>query len=52
MPLAIEVILETKMLGDIRRVFVLSSLAKSISRATRVEGDAVENGVEVRSDAP
>ena len=51
MPLAIEVILDTKMLGEIRRVFVLSSMARSISRAVREEGDAVENGVEVRSDA-
>lgn len=51
MPVAIEVILETKMLGEIRRVFVLSALAKSISRAGSEEGGALENRVEVRSDA-
>ena len=51
MPLAIEVILETKMLGEIRRVFVLSSLARKIPRTASEQGNAPENGVEVRSDA-
>jgi len=44
MPLAIEVILETKMLGEIRRVFALSSLAKSIPRAASDESDSIEIG--------
>lgn len=40
LPVAIEVILETKALGEIRRVFVLPSLARSI----RIAGDE-ERGV-------
>ena len=43
MPVAVEVILETKMLGEVRRVFVLPLQARSSRTAGSEENSALEN---------
>lgn len=51
MPVAVEVILETKMLGEIRRVFILPSLARSARTVDGDESGPLENAGEVSSNA-